>query len=120
MLYPKTVVLGTIGDESQFFPALIHNPNRTLLSVSQKRSLDGRGEREGTKTEKNETIRVFISTHNFLTIFSQCESQCEKNSAHIVTHNKRLHLGSHSLHIPPNCEPQCGRNSAHILRHKSK
>ena len=34
-------------------------------------------------------IRVKSSTHNFLTIFSQCESQCEQNSAHIVTHNIR-------------------------------
>ena len=33
------------------------------------------------------SIRVFISSHHFLTIFSQCESQCEKNSVHIVTHN---------------------------------
>ena len=39
-------------------------------------------------------IKVLISTHNFLTIFSQCESQCEKNSAHIVTHNIRWHQNS--------------------------
>ena len=32
-------------------------------------------------------IRVFISSHNLLTIFSQCE----KNSAHIMTHNIRWH-----------------------------
>ena len=44
------------------------------------------------------TIRVFISTHNFLTISSQCESQCEKNSAHIVTHNIRWHRNySHNI-----------------------
>ena len=35
------------------------------------------------------TLRVFISTHNFLTIFSHCESQYERNSFHIVTHNIR-------------------------------
>ena len=36
------------------------------------------------------TTRVFISTHNFLTILSQCE----KNSAHIVTQNIRWHWNS--------------------------
>ena len=36
-------------------------------------------------------LRIFISTHILPTIFSKCESQCEKNSSHIVTHNIRWH-----------------------------
>ena len=46
---------------------------------------------KASSTSTKLTLRVFISTHNFLTIFSQCESQREKNSAHIVTHNMRWH-----------------------------
>ena len=35
------------------------------------------------------SLRVFISTHIFLTIFSRCESHCEQNSFHIVPHKRR-------------------------------